>query len=324
MAAFEDALHRVGIDAPLFVSQNDGTVMSSKFAAQYPVRTLSSGPTNSMRGAAFLSGLQDALVLDIGGTTSDAGALVKGFPREAPNEFEIEGVRTNFRMPDVMSIGVGGGTIVKDHDHGVEVGPQSVGHLITERALLFGGEVTTVSDVAVAAGMADFGDPTRLKGMPAHLIDDALADWHDQLDALLATARGSAEPVPLVLVGGGAFIVDSSRLTGITSVVVPDFADVANAVGAAIPQASGEIDRVVSAEVSRGEAVAAIRAEAIELAIRAGADPSAVEINDEDITQLTQLDGTSLRIRVRAVGEISMDNFALVPSAATNVELRGV
>ena len=51
------------------------------------------------------------MVLDIGGTTSDIGCLVNGFPREANNVIETGGVRTNFCMPDFLSIGIGGGTI---------------------------------------------------------------------------------------------------------------------------------------------------------------------------------------------------------------------
>ena len=69
-----------------------------------------------MRGAAFLSGLADCAVVDIGGTTSDVGVLQHGFPREASVAVEIGGVRTNFRMPDVLSIGIGGGSHVDGAD----------------------------------------------------------------------------------------------------------------------------------------------------------------------------------------------------------------
>ena len=63
--------------------------LSAKEAVQYPVFTFSSGPTNSMRGAAFLSGLQDAIVIDIGGTTTDIGVLKNGFPREASSQHKV-------------------------------------------------------------------------------------------------------------------------------------------------------------------------------------------------------------------------------------------
>ena len=78
----EAALAERGLRCPFYVSQNDGTLMSAQFIARYPALTFSSGPTNSLRGAAVLSGMQDALVVDIGGTTLDVGVLANGFPRE--------------------------------------------------------------------------------------------------------------------------------------------------------------------------------------------------------------------------------------------------
>src|SRR5205823_11166583 len=75
-----------GITAPLYLSQNDGTLMDVDFARRYPVATFASGPTNSMRGAAVLSGSDTCAVVDVGGTTSDVGVLRQGFPREARSE----------------------------------------------------------------------------------------------------------------------------------------------------------------------------------------------------------------------------------------------
>ncbi len=155
--SFRDALSGLGIKAPFYISQNDGTLMSADFVEKYPVLTFASGPTNSMRGAAFLSGLKDAVVVDIGGTTSDVGVLVNGFPREASVAVRIGGVRTNFRMPDVLSFGLGGGSHVKTDP--LQVGPQSVGYEITSRALVFGGSDLTTTDIAVAAGMARSATP---------------------------------------------------------------------------------------------------------------------------------------------------------------------
>src|SRR6185312_3010840 len=92
--AFVAALAEMGLDADLFLTQNDGTLMRAETARRFPVRTFASGPTNSMRGAAYLSAVQDAIVLDIGGTTTDAGALTHGFPREAGAAVAVGGVRT--------------------------------------------------------------------------------------------------------------------------------------------------------------------------------------------------------------------------------------
>ena len=83
--AFTEALRASGIAAPLYLTQNDGTVMLAEVAEAYPVYSFASGPTNSMRGAAFLSKRDEALVVDVGGTTTDIGSLRHGFPREANN-----------------------------------------------------------------------------------------------------------------------------------------------------------------------------------------------------------------------------------------------
>ena len=56
---------------------------------EYPIFTFSSGSTNSMRGAMHLSGISDAIVIDIGGTTTDVGVLVNGFPREASSQVKV-------------------------------------------------------------------------------------------------------------------------------------------------------------------------------------------------------------------------------------------
>ena len=149
---------RLKIAAPFYISQNDGTLMNAEIVEKYPVLTFASGPTNSMRGAAYLSGLSNALVADIGGTTTDIGVLTKGFPREFANAVDIGGVRTNFRMPDVLSVGLGGGSLIRPCGDITEVGPASVGYQLTTRAHVFGGDTLTASDIAVAAGYAHFGD----------------------------------------------------------------------------------------------------------------------------------------------------------------------
>jgi N-methylhydantoinase A/oxoprolinase/acetone carboxylase beta subunit len=113
VTSLRTALRELQIAAPFYISQNDGTLMNAEIVEKYPVLTFASGPTNSMRGAAYLSGLQNALVADIGGTTTDIGVLTKGFPRESTNAVDIGGVRTNFRMPDVLSVGLGGGSLVR-------------------------------------------------------------------------------------------------------------------------------------------------------------------------------------------------------------------
>jgi N-methylhydantoinase A/oxoprolinase/acetone carboxylase beta subunit len=304
-AALGDALRIAGIAAPLFLSQNDGTLMDIDFTRRYPVATFASGPTNSMRGAAFLSGVDQCVVVDVGGTTTDVGMLQSGFPREAATEVEVAGVRTNFRMPDVLSIGIGGGSRVR-HDGAVEVGPDSVGYLVTERALVFGGDTLTATDIAVAAGRADIGDSALVAHLDKALVAAALDRIASDIAGVVDRMRTSSTPVPVVAVGGGSILVPD-ELYGASKVLRPDHFAVANAIGAAIAQVGGEVDRVFPVAPGTREAVLdQARQEAVTKAVAAGAEPSTVQIVDIDELPLAYLPGNATRIRVKAVGDLAV------------------
>ncbi len=172
--AFRSAVARHGIAAHLYLTQNDGTLMALSDALHSPILTVASGPTNSIRGAAELSGLREAMVVDVGGTTTDIGSLQHGFPRQAAVAIAIGGVRTNFRMPDLLSLGLGGGSIVQAERNRVSVGPRSVGSRLTTAARIFGGDTLTMTDIAVAAGMTRLGDPMLVRNLAQELVEQAV------------------------------------------------------------------------------------------------------------------------------------------------------
>ncbi|BBK42965.1 hydantoinase [Allostella vacuolata] len=300
-AAFASALRDSGIEAPLYLTQNDGTIMSEAHAAAFPVYSFASGPTNSMRGAAFLSGIADAIVVDVGGTTTDVGCLRRGFPNEANNIVHIGGVRTNFRMPDVLSIGLGGGSIV-DPASGA-IGPKSVGFELTRRARIFGGDVLTATDVAVAAGLVALGDASRVADLDPGFVRTTVAAMHAMVADAVDRMKLDGRPTPLIAVGGGAFLIPDD-VPGISQVVKVPHRAVANAVGAAIAQVSGEVDRIFR-DLPREEAIARARAEAIDQAIAAGAEPASIQVVDVEDLPLAYLAGNTLRTRVRVVGDIA-------------------
>jgi N-methylhydantoinase A/oxoprolinase/acetone carboxylase beta subunit len=299
--AFTDALRASGIGAPLYLTQNDGTVMLAEIAETYPVYSFASGPTNSMRGAAFLSKRDEALVIDVGGTTTDVGSLRHGFPREANNVVEIGGVRTLFRMPDLLSLGLGGGTHVAREP--LVVGPRSVGFRLTEQAMVFGGDTLTVTDVAVAAGLIDLGDSKRVSSLPATFVNAALARVRSIIEEGVDRLKTDASDVPLIAVGGGSFLVPR-ELAGVSEVVNVPHQAVANAVGAAIAQVSGEVDQIFQ-NLTRADALARARRLAEDKAVASGADRRTLAVVEVEDLPLAYLPGNSLRTRVRVVGDIA-------------------
>jgi len=121
--------------------------------------------------------LKDAIVVDIGGTSTDVAVLEKGFPRPASAYVNVGGVRTNFRMPDTYCVAMGGGSVVSfEEDGSVTVGPQSVGYMLMREARCFGGYILTTTDVAIAAGIFNIegADKSRI-GLSEEQIQKAMA-----------------------------------------------------------------------------------------------------------------------------------------------------
>ncbi|PRX58750.1 N-methylhydantoinase A/oxoprolinase/acetone carboxylase beta subunit [Nonomuraea fuscirosea] len=313
--ALVTALAERGLGARPYLAQNDGTLMTLEHAARLPVSTIGSGPANSLRGAAYLSGVSDAIVVDVGGTSTDLGVLAGGFPRESAAAVEIGGVLTNFRMPDILAIALGGGTVARSGG----VGPDSVGYRIAREALVFGGTTATMTDAAVAAGRIPAGAEEWRERLKAALKATGTGDMSegiaDILQRALAVADGMvADAVdrmslgrsdrPLVAVGGGAFLLPD-HIAGASTVIRPEHAEVANAVGAAIALASGRVDTILPAGDSRTEAIESVKKEARARAVAAGADPSGVEIVDLLEVPLSYLSEPAVRVHVKAAGPLA-------------------
>jgi len=303
--SFHEALEALHITAPFYVSQNDGTLMNAEFVEKYPVLTFASGPTNSMRGAAYLSGVKDAIVADIGGTTTDIGMLVNGYPRESSVTVDIGGVRTNFRMPDILAVGLGGGSIIKADGSNVQVGPQSVGYKLLEEGVVFGGDTLTCSDIAVAAGYADMGDTSNVASLDTVMVNKAVDVIHGIMADVVDRMKTSGAPVPLILVGGGSILINQD-IPGTSDTIIPDHASVANAIGAAIAHIGAEIDKVFSyEEIGREKAIALAKQDVTEKAVVAGAERETIEIIDIEEVPLAYVPGGAVRLRIKAAGQLN-------------------
>lgn len=305
------ATAKLGIDAEVFFAQNDGTLMALDYVKKYPILTIGSGPTNSIRGAGYLSQLNQCLVVDVGGTSTDIGVLHNGFPRESSVAVEIGGVRTNFRMPDIYSIGLGGGSIVQlnEQTQEVTIGPDSVGYEITRKALSWGGDTLTATDLILAAGLAEIDDPNcsperAVAQIPPWAVEAGLKKIKFMLEDAIDKMKTSRGDVDVVLVGGGAILVPDG-LAGVESIIKPNRLGCANAIGACIAQISGEADKMWSLDkISRNEALTQTKEFAIQNAIKAGAIKNTVEIYDVEEIPTSYLPGNAIRMKVKAAGAL--------------------
>ncbi len=306
-SGFAQSLQDEGVtNADIYLSQNDGTLMTMEYARRYPILTIACGPTNSIRGASYLSKLQNAIVIDVGGTTTDLGVIQNGFPRESSVAVTIGGVRTNFRMPDVVSIGLGGGSIVREKADGtVTVGPDSVGYEITEKALVFGGEICTATDIAVRLGLTSLGDPSRVAHLEEEFAQKAMAAITGLVEDSVDAMKVSSGDVDIILVGGGSIILPE-HLNGAGTVIKPAIGGVANAIGSAISKVSGNYEKLVDYLVTpRDQALEEAKAEAAELAVLAGAVRETVEIIDVEDVLLQYYPGNTNRVKIKAAGDLA-------------------
>ncbi|TPX12977.1 uncharacterized protein E0L32_006622 [Thyridium curvatum] len=308
---FRRAMKKLNLHCPLFLTQNDGTILDAATASKMPIRTFSSGPTNSMRGAAYLSGLDDggdssAIVVDIGGTTSDLGVLLpSGMPRQASAYVTVAGVRVNYSMPHLHSIGLGGGSIVRDLDGKVRVGPDSVGNELLSKGLVFGGGVCTTTDIAVASGKADVGAAAKVSHLDRGFVEEAGKRIKALLEGAIDVIKTSPDPIPVLLVGGGA-ILSPETLEGASQLVRPPFHDVANAVGAAIARVCGAVDIVQgTTHQTEHQAIEHAKEVAIQRALEAGALKDSIRIAEIESMPL-QYVANQVRTMVKAVGDVDL------------------
>ena len=303
---FAKSLQELGITgADVYLSQNDGTLMTMEQARRYPILTIACGPTNSIRGASYLSKMENALVIDVGGTTTDLGVIQNGFPRESSIAVTIGGVRTNFRMPDVVTIGLGGGSIVRQQSDGsVTVGPDSVGYQITEKALIFGGDTVTATDSAVRLNMFDLGDKEKVSHLDTEFAEKAMAKIKSMAEDAIDAMKVSNADVDVILVGGGSVILPET-LEGAASVLKPEFFGTANAIGSAISKVSGTFEKLIDYDkVPREAALEEAKTEAVEMAVEAGALRETVEIIDVEDVPLAYYAGNTNRVKIKAAGDL--------------------
>ncbi len=126
IADVERVLSDDGIDAPIMVVKGDGTLMSTATALERPVETVLSGPAASVAGARRLTGCADALVVDVGGTTTDTASIVGGAVRVCEDGARVGGVRTHVKALDMRTAGLGGDSVISADADGVRIGPERV------------------------------------------------------------------------------------------------------------------------------------------------------------------------------------------------------
>ena len=300
--SLQTIVQQLDFECPLYITQNNGTIISLQDAINYPVLTISSGPTNSFNGALHLTKLQDAIIVDIGGTSTDIGIALQGFARRSLCASHIADIPLNFTMPDVISIAIGGGSYIQKIDNNLMVGPQSCSKNLVKESLIFGGNRMTLTDIAVKKRFITIPHATT----PVNNISDELASEvmtyvEKTILTLCRQIAGKHKNLPIVFIGGGAMLFANSPLA--KQIIIPKLAPLANALGAALAQVSGSIDTVVELR-NHTKTIKQLAAQAKQRAVQAGAHPQTVHMVEQQMIPYSYTTNNLTRIKITMTGDL--------------------
>ena len=287
LEALGGAAAGVGLSEPL-VMRSSGGLATLAEAAAHPAVALVSGPAAGVVGAVRFAGAEDAITLDMGGTSTDV-CLIRGGEAGRSSEREVGGLPLRLPMVDLQTVGAGGGSIVwRDRGGALRVGPESAGADPGPACYGRGGTRPTVTDANLLLGRL----PPRLAGGleldreaaerafdgidPAEAVEVVNAEMLRALQ-LVSVERGH-DPRELALVAfGGAGPLHACALAeelGIETVLVPEAAGVLSALGLAVADERRDSVRsyvcalAEAGELPRaGEAELRYRGQSFELAV---------------------------------------------------------
>jgi len=254
--AMQFGFSRLNIDCPCYILKADGGTISFDGACEFPCQTIHSGPSASVMGAlALIDGKKDAILLDIGGTTTDIALLADGIPLLEPYGASVGGRPTLIRALLTRSVGLGGDSSVSWSDGSFRIGPERHGAPMT-----FGGAAPTPTDAMRVLGRINEGQKAKARqamemlrpGEAAEKTAEELLQCfadrvYEVVDGMIEEVfsrpvytvsdfleREKITPENLIVIGGPAAALQSTlESTFHLPCLVPADFEVANAVGAA-------------------------------------------------------------------------------------------
>ena len=254
------------IDVPIYILKADGGTFDIEQSIEFPVQTILSGPAASVMGILTMTGCtEDAIALDIGGTTTDIAVFADGVPLLEPFGVTIEGRKTLIRGLRTKSVGIGGDSVVSLREGKLSIGPGREGP-----AAAFGGPFPTPTDAMIVLGLTKIGDRKRAaasllpiaEAMHRPVDEAAGVVFRQTCSAVAAHVHAVIEeinnqpvytihemlegkrlnPRVLYVVGGPAepLAAELGRLLSCEP-RIPRHAEVANAVGAALARTTAEL-----------------------------------------------------------------------------------
>jgi N-methylhydantoinase A len=265
-------IEKIGVNIPVYILKADGGTMLLNQSLACPVQTIHSGPAAGIMGVLATASIkEDAVALDIGGTTTDISVFADGVPLLEPYGVTINGRKTLIRGLYTKSIGVGGDSVVKVEKGHIIIGPQREGP-----AFALGGPFPTPTDAMIVEGIVDFGNPSKARDAIARIAGllnmDVQDAAHAVVEKMAAMIAGNVrkilaeinnkpvytihellegkiiQPKMLCVAGGPAAVAPVIARNLGYPYSIPEHSEVANALGVALSRTTAEITILADTE----------------------------------------------------------------------------
>ncbi len=291
---------------PLYFVQNNGTTISFEEAFTNPITTIAAGPANSLMGGSLLQQeYPNAIIVDIGGTSTDIGCIKDGHPKQSFNGNAIGGITLSTTMADLISLSIGGGSVItfnKNYEN-ILIGPDSIARALPEKAMAFGGSTLTLFDCAVKMNLIPELSEQTVSISPM-LADKVLFHTAEVIVKQLKQLQLQVPNAPIIVVGGSSFLAHYlQKLQPKEKYIIPKQGATANAFGAACARISGSIDETVSLQ-NQETAIERLAQKAIKKACAAGACPKTITIVSTEIIPYGYSTDAKARVLITAAGTI--------------------
>ncbi|MCM3092623.1 MULTISPECIES: hydantoinase/oxoprolinase family protein [unclassified Cytobacillus] len=299
----------LSLNCPYWLTQNDGSLMEIHEALEYPILTIGSGVSNSIRGASILSGLKSCIVVDVGGSTIDIGKIINGQPEVSVGSSSIFDIQVNVRVPQIHSLPYGGGSLITIENELAEI-KDTIANDIEQQGMAWGGRTWTLTDSFLKLFPDSFQDETlQLKGLDLLSKEDCrkvIQVVTKDIKETISRLQPSVEDLPVILVGGGSPLLANRLFGRYKKVLHPAGYHICNAVGACFAPLSAELDKVFWLNgITKQEVIEQAKDQLFQQLLQKGAKKESIELVSLEEFPFDYLEGEVLRVRVKALGELA-------------------
>lgn len=310
MMDLTELFKKLSLQCPCWLTQNDGSLLELQDAIEYPIFTIGSGATNSFRGASIISGLQDCIVVDFGGSTIEIGKIRNGQPELTVGSTSFLNIDVNMRVPKIYSLPYGGGSLISLDNEEIQI-KATIASDLEHQGISWGGDSWTVTDSFFGMDLDSLSNEKMtsnwLKKLTYEDCQKVVKKVTQEIKEKITRLELNSEGLPIVLVGGGSTLIVNRLFGKYKRVIHPSGHHISNAIGACYAPLSAQTDKVFWLKNQTIEEIIELEKEKLfkQLFLK-GAKVESIKVVSIEEFPFDYFKGEVLRIRIKALGELQI------------------